>query len=84
MDTTTTTRAVDGLCDTADDRYANFWYQHTDTLVYPAVGAAVALAAGSFLRPSGTSARGVPVGGGTVARGGLGQSRADSGGGSGS
>lgn len=86
VDTTTTTRVADGLCDTADTRYATFWYQHTDTLLYPAVGAAVALAAGSFLRPTGANVydRGVPATGGPVTRGGLGQSRADPGGSSGS
>ncbi|MGW6727709.1 hypothetical protein ACWF9G_17540 [Nocardia sp. NPDC055029] len=86
VDTTSSTRVADGLCDTSDSRYANFWYQHTDTLVYPAIGAAVALAAGSFLRPSGTGVydRGVPDSGGKVQRGGLGNNRPDSGGGSGS
>ncbi|MFE6921580.1 hypothetical protein ACFVAV_11085 [Nocardia sp. NPDC057663] len=81
VDTTSSTRVADGLCGTSDTRYANFWYQHTDTLVYPAIGAAVALAAGSFLRPSGTGVydRGVPDSGGTVQRGGLGNSRPDSG-----
>ncbi|MEV0060918.1 hypothetical protein [Nocardia sp. NPDC050718] len=86
VDTTSSTRVADGQCDTTDSRYANFWYQHTDTLVYPAIGAAVALAAGSFLRPSGSGVydRGVPEAGGTVQRGGLGTSRPDSGGSSGS
>ncbi|MFD4428517.1 hypothetical protein [Nocardia sp. NPDC058497] len=83
VETASSTRVADGLCDTSDSRYARFWYQHTDTLVYPAIGAAVALAAGSFIRPSGTGVydRGVPDSGGKVQRGGLGNGRPDSGGG---
>ncbi|MFC6012129.1 hypothetical protein [Nocardia lasii] len=88
MDKTTNVRVADSQCDTADTRYARFWYQHTDTFVYPAIGVAVALAAGSFLRPTRGEVfdRGAPVTGGTVARGGLGTSRpgsTDGGGGSG-
>ncbi|MBF6191032.1 hypothetical protein [Nocardia implantans] len=82
VDQTTSTRATDDLCDTTDSRYATFWYRHADALVYPAVGAAVALAAGTFLRPSGTAVhdRGVPATGGTIQRGVLGQGRPDIGG----
>ncbi|MFI5537951.1 hypothetical protein ACIA5H_16315 [Nocardia sp. NPDC051900] len=82
VDQATDTRVIDDLCDTTDSRYATFWYRHTDDLVYPAVGAAVALAAGSFLRPSGTVVhdRGVPTSGGTIQRGVLGQGRPDIGG----
>lgn len=82
VDQTTNTRVIDDLCDTTDSRYATFWYRHADTLVYPAVGAAVLLAAGTFLRPSGTAVhdRVVPTGGGTIQRGVLGQGRPDTGG----
>ncbi len=82
VDQTTNTRVIDDLCDTTDSRYATFWYRHADTLIYPAVGAAVVLAAGTFLRPSGTAVhdRGVPTSGGTVQRGVLGQGRPDIGG----
>ncbi|MFE3543252.1 hypothetical protein ACFXK0_09790 [Nocardia sp. NPDC059177] len=85
VDTTTNTRVADAKCDTADDRYKTFWYRHTDTFLYPAVGAAVVLAAGSFIRPSGSGVydRGVPTTGGKVLRDGLGQ-RPDSSGSSGS
>ncbi|WP_194824779.1 hypothetical protein [Nocardia sp. XZ_19_231] len=86
MDTTTNVRVADDQCDTASARYSRFWYQHTDTFVYPAIGVAVALAAGSFLRPSTGEVfdRGAPTKGGTVARGGLGKARPDSSGGGGS
>ncbi|MGW4324372.1 hypothetical protein ACWEKR_00620 [Nocardia sp. NPDC004573] len=82
VDQTTNTRVIDDLCDTTDGRYATFWYRHADTLIYPAVGAAVVLAAGTFLRPSGTAVhdRGVPTSGGTIQRGVLGQGRPDIGG----
>ncbi|WP_249643673.1 hypothetical protein [Nocardia sputi] len=82
VDQATDTRVIDDLCDTTDDRYAPFWYRHADTLVYPAVGAAVLLAAGTFLRPSGTAIhdRRVPTSGGTIQRGVLGQGRPDFGG----
>ncbi len=82
VDQTTNTRSIDNLCDTADRRYATFWYRHADALIYPAVGAAVALAAGTFLRPSGTEVhdRGVPTRGGTIQRGVLGQGRPEIGG----
>ncbi|KAF0847219.1 hypothetical protein [Nocardia caishijiensis] len=83
METATNKRVADDLCDTSDASYQRFWYKHTDTLVYPAVGAAIALAAGSFLRPSTGDVydRGAPVAGGTVLRGGLGQPPHSSGGG---
>ncbi|WP_328714687.1 hypothetical protein [Nocardia salmonicida] len=85
VDTTTNVRVADDQCDTASARYSRFWYQHTDTFVYPAIGVAVALAAGSFLRPSTGEVfdRGAPTKGGTVARGGLGKTRPDSSGGGG-
>lgn len=81
VDTTSSTRVADGQCDSSDSRYARFWYQHTDTLVYPAIGAAVAVAAGSFVRPTGgvIHDRGAPERGGTITRGGLGNNRPDSG-----
>ncbi|MGW4634114.1 hypothetical protein [Nocardia sp. NPDC004415] len=86
LDTTTNTRVADSQCDTSDIRYSRFWYQHTDTFLYPAVGAAVVLAAGSFLRPTGGTVyeRGAPVDGGSITRGGLGSSRPDTGGSGGS
>lgn len=89
VDKTTNVRVADEQCDTSDTKYSRFWYQHTDTFVYPAIGVAVALAAGSFLRPSTGEVfdRGAPTTGGTVARGGLGKSKPGSssgGGGSGS
>ncbi|MFD4461808.1 hypothetical protein [Nocardia sp. NPDC058480] len=86
VDKTTNVRAADEQCDTADTQYKRFWYQHTDTFVYPAIGVAVALAAGSFLRPTSGEVfdRGAPAKGGTVARGGLGKARPDSSGGGGS
>ncbi|MEU4595513.1 hypothetical protein [Nocardia sp. NPDC023988] len=85
VETATNKRVADDRCDTSDASYKRFWYKHTDTLVYPAVGAAIVLAAGSFLRPSTGDVydRGAPVAGGTVLRGGLGQ-RPDSSGGGGS
>ncbi len=85
VDKTTNVRVADDQCDTSDTRYSRFWYQHTDTFVYPAIGVAVALAAGSFLRPTSGDVfdRGAPATGGTVARGGLGKTRPDSSGGSG-
>ncbi|MGM7643795.1 hypothetical protein ACSVDM_02750 [Nocardia sp. JW2] len=85
VETATNKRVADDRCDTSDASYKRFWYKHTDTLVYPAVGATIALAAGSFLRPSTGDVydRGAPVAGGTVLRGGLGQ-RPDSSGGGGS
>ncbi|MEV0079092.1 hypothetical protein AB0H58_22045 [Nocardia neocaledoniensis] len=85
VDTSTSTRVADEKCDVADDRYKTFWYRHTDTFLYPAVGAAIVLAAGSFLRPSGSGVydRGVPAAGGTVLRGGLGQRPDSSSGGNG-
>ncbi|GEM33325.1 hypothetical protein NN3_43320 [Nocardia neocaledoniensis NBRC 108232] len=85
VDTSTDTRVADEKCDTSDDRYKTFWYRHTDTFLYPAVGAAIALAAGTFVRPSGSGVydRGVPTAGGKVLRGGLGQRPDSSGGGSG-
>ncbi|WP_410872478.1 hypothetical protein [Nocardia sp. A7] len=84
VDKTTNVRVVDDQCDTTDTRYSRFWYQHTDTFVYPAIGVAVAIAAGSFLRPTSGDVfdRGVPTDGGTVTRGGLGKARPDSSGGS--
>ncbi|MFD3702390.1 hypothetical protein ACFWUP_04525 [Nocardia sp. NPDC058658] len=85
VDKTTNVRVADSQCDTSDTKYARFWYQHTDTFIYPAIGVAVALAAGSFLRPSSGDVfdRGAPTKGGTVIRSGLGKSRPDSSGGSG-
>lgn len=85
VDTSTNTRVADEKCDTSDNRYKTFWYRHTDTFLYPAVGAAVLLAAGTFVRPSGSGVydRGVPVAGGKVLRGGLGQRPDSSGGGGG-
>ncbi|WP_181699089.1 hypothetical protein [Nocardia sp. GTS18] len=84
VETATNKRVADDRCDTSDASYKRFWYKHTDTLVYPAVGAAIVLAAGSFLRPSTGDVydRGAPVAGGTVLRGGLGQRPDSSGGGS--
>ncbi|MBC7302383.1 MAG: hypothetical protein H5T78_15740 [Nocardia sp.] len=77
---------ADDRCDTAESRYSRFWYRHTDTFVYPAIGAAVALAAGSFLRPTSGDVfdRGAPATGGTLTRAGLGKARPDSSGGGGS
>ncbi|MFF2391886.1 hypothetical protein [Nocardia sp. NPDC058114] len=86
VDKTTNVRVADDQCDTSDTTYSRFWYQHTDTFVYPAIGVAVALAAGSFLRPTSGEVfdRGAPTKGGSIARGGLGKARPDSSGGGGS
>lgn len=86
VDKTTNVRVADDRCDTGSSTHSRFWYQHTDTFVYPAIGVAVALAAGSFLRPTSGEVfdRGAPTDGGTVARGGLGKARPDSSGGGGS
>ncbi|MGW5922001.1 hypothetical protein ACWFPY_23675 [Nocardia fluminea] len=86
VDKTTNVRVADEQCDTSDTKYSRFWYQHTDTFVYPAIGVAVAVAAGSFLRPTTGEVfdRGAPTKGGTVARGGLGKSKPSSSGGGGS
>ncbi|MFD3743553.1 hypothetical protein [Nocardia sp. NPDC058633] len=85
MDKTTNVRVADDKCDTADTTHSRFWYRHTDTFVYPAIGVAVALAAGSFSRPNSGDVfdRGAPAKGGAVARGGLGKARPDSSGDSG-
>lgn len=74
VDPETNVRVDDELCDTDDDTYSRFWLHHSPSLIYPAVGAVVGLALGTFLRP--TTGRildsGVPATGGRVLRGGFG------------
>ncbi|MFJ4658088.1 hypothetical protein ACIP5Y_43050 [Nocardia sp. NPDC088792] len=67
-------RVDDDLCDTEEDTHSRFWLHHSPSLVYPAVGAAVGLALGSFIRPTAGRIldRGVPAAGGRVLRGGFG------------
>ncbi|OJF77859.1 hypothetical protein [Nocardia seriolae] len=89
VDLVTSLRVEDDLCDDDADEvddsdtgavghtYANFWYAHSPSLVYPAVGAAVVYTLGSFVRPVGERVydRGVPHNGGRILRGGLGLGR---------
>ncbi|GAB0106472.1 hypothetical protein JMUB6875_54570 [Nocardia sp. JMUB6875] len=74
VDPETNVRVDDELCDTDDDTYSRFWLHHSPSLIYPAVGAVVGLALGTFVRP--TTGRildsGVPATGGRVVRGGFG------------
>ncbi|MFI1915003.1 hypothetical protein [Nocardia sp. NPDC020380] len=74
VDPDTDVRVDDNLCDTDEDTYSRFWLHHSPSLIYPAVGAAVGLTLGTFLRPTTGRIldRGVPAAGGRVLRGGFG------------
>ncbi|MEU1430683.1 hypothetical protein ABZ412_26765 [Nocardia sp. NPDC005746] len=74
LDPETNVRVDDDLCDADEDTYSRFWLHHSSALIYPAVGAVVGLALGSFIRPTAGRVldRGVPTSGGRVLRGGFG------------
>ncbi|MFC9894456.1 hypothetical protein ACFVMC_12235 [Nocardia sp. NPDC127579] len=79
VDTKSQTRVADTRCSPETANYRRYWYPHTSDLVYPAVGAAIALGVGSFVRPNGARLKesGVPAAGGKIVRGGFGKSSND-------
>ncbi|WP_194814755.1 hypothetical protein [Nocardia sp. XZ_19_385] len=76
VDPTTSIRVPDDQCNEDTSKYRHYWYSHTPNLLYPAIGAAIIIGAGTFIRP--TTGRlketGVPAAGGKIVRGGFGKS----------
>ncbi|MGW0246955.1 hypothetical protein ACWDYH_09985 [Nocardia goodfellowii] len=80
VDPQTSIRVADDRCKADTTKYRHFWYPHTPDLLYPAIGAAIIVGAGTFVRPVSGRLResGVPTGGGKVVRGGFGKSSSES------
>ncbi|MEV6275708.1 hypothetical protein [Nocardia sp. NPDC051832] len=80
VDPKTSVRVPDDQCKSTTSPYRHFWYPHTPDLLYPAIGAAILLSAGTFIRPTTGRLRdsGVPASGGKILRGGFGKSSNES------